>query len=313
MASGSAPARPIHCGLPSYVTRVIGPSDNQAAASVISRRIYDWDGGTAAGVARTVKETWIKDTDATTGQTCIGHSNLGHGCISPRVLTASMVRLENCDRRQRADSHDRRTLLGERGHCVLGCSVMSSIGLPGAARRTQPATRLMIVLYSKATIGDNGRTGKWLLTVRTALERWAVPASMFVSPRVVPAGGWVVPASVSTTAWTQYQVTWAIDPVGQLRPRVSMAGRESLLIHWKQWLHTRSERPAAGRSDSDTIGLSGPWTGTTRDSTAPEATLLDIQPKSGAVAAVHNPADVRGSYSVLHQKDGKYKKAITPN
>jgi hypothetical protein len=125
-----------------------------------------------------------------------------------------MVRLENYDRRQRASSHDRRTLLGERGHCVLGCSVMSSIGLPGAARRTQPATRLMIVLYSKATIGDNGRTGKWFLTVRTALERWVVPASMFVSPRVVPAGGWVVPASVSTTAWTQYQVTWAIDPAG---------------------------------------------------------------------------------------------------
>ena len=43
---------------------------------------------------------------------------------------------------------DRRASHGERGHCVLGCSVMSLIGLPGAAGQRHPATRMIIVQYS---------------------------------------------------------------------------------------------------------------------------------------------------------------------
>ena len=69
---------------------------------------------------------------------------------------------------------DRRAPHGERGHCVLGCSVMSLIGLPGAAGQRHPATRVIIVQYSMTArwhsfsncLGTRSRTAYSLRTAR---------------------------------------------------------------------------------------------------------------------------------------------------
>ena len=139
------------------------------------------------------------------------------------------------------------------------------------------------------------------------------PASMFVSPRVGPAGG---------KRTGRLRVDYSMLPApGYPGPsaRPAEAGPQfrwrvvKVTIHWKQWLHTRSEWAAVGSPTRIQLGLSGHCTGQgpgMQRLRRPQ--LLDIQPKSGAVAAVHIPADCTRQALRFTPRKGEVLKPAAP-
>ena len=119
------------------------------------------------------------------------------------------------------------------------------------------------------------------------MERWVIPPPCSSRRGSDPPEESAQAASVSITACSQRQVILGRRP-GRAEGRRGYRWRVvKVTIHWRQWLHTRSEWAAEGQPDSDTT-----WTQRTlrrptgtRHATVPEAT------------SIRHPTRIRGSRS----------------